>query len=44
MIMHYFSPRKRLREIEPQTPILFYSGAALEIDMTIALSWAHKHI
>jgi DNA-binding response OmpR family regulator len=28
----------RLREIDPKTPILFYSGAALETDKTIALS------
>ena len=28
----------RLREIDPTTPILFYSGAALESDKTTALS------
>jgi DNA-binding response OmpR family regulator len=28
----------RLREIDPTTPILFYSGAALETDKTTALS------
>src|SRR5919107_3321849 len=28
----------RLREIDPKTPILFYSGAALESDKTTALS------